>query len=108
MNQTIAILLVEDDPNDAFFIREALERTRSDIRLVTVGNGLGAVQYLSGRQPYMDRSVFPFPNLVLLDLRLPAMTGFQVMRWIRDQCQLRGLPVVILTDSLEEDDRQLA
>jgi len=107
MLQSTAILLVEDDPNDAFFVRQAIE-TRSDIRLTVVDNGSEAVQYLKGQQPYADRSVFPFPSLVLLDLKLPVLSGFEVLRWIRNQCTQKHLPVIVLTDSLVESDRQRA
>jgi CheY-like chemotaxis protein len=108
MSETPTALLVEDDPNDAFFIREAFDRTHADVRLVIVSNGLEAVQYLKGQQPYLDRAVFPWPKLVLLDLRLPGLTGFQVLRWIRQQSSQKKIPVVVLTDSLEETDREHA
>ena len=102
------VLLAEDDPNDALFVRTALERTCPAIRISAVCNGLQALKYLKGQQPYANRLVFPLPNLVLLSLSMPMMTGFQVLRWTREQPHLKGLPVVVLANSNYDDDSRLA
>jgi len=106
--QQPTILLAEDDPNDVFFIQTAFERTYPGSRLSVVSNGNEAIKYLDGQQPYADRLVFPLPNLVLLDLGLPVMTGFQVLRWLREQPHFEGLPVVVLTNSSRDADAKLA
>ncbi len=108
MMKNPTILLAEDDPDDVFFIRTAFERTCPGVRVSAVSNGLEAVKYLKGQQPYADRLVFPLPNLVLLDLFMPVMTGFEVLRWIREQPHLNGLPVVVLGSSRWNDDSKLA
>jgi DNA-binding response OmpR family regulator len=58
------------------------------------------VKYLEGQQPYANREIFPFPNLLLLDAGLPIMTGFQVLRSVRERFPVESLPVVILTNSM--------
>jgi DNA-binding response OmpR family regulator len=62
------------------------------------------VAYLSGNAPYSDRSQYPFPTLVLLDLKLPLLPGLDVLRWIRENPGLRELPVAVLTSSEEPGD----
>ena len=65
-------------------------------RLVVVSNGEEAIRYLKGEDTYADRSRFPFPNLVLLDLDMPKLTGFEVLSWLRRWPAAKHLPVVIL------------
>ena len=102
------ILLVEDDSNDALLMRLALERTHPEVRLSVASNGLEALKYLEGQQPYADRSVFPLPQLILLDLVMPLFTGLQVLRWIRDRPEFDSLPVVMLTSFPGNEDADLA
>ena len=92
------ILVVEDDPNDALLIHMALRKTLPGVLIVVVPNGIDAVEYLKGSERYADHSVYPFPDFVLLDLKMPLMNGFEVLSWIREQPNLRGVPVVILSN----------
>ncbi len=102
------ILLVEDNPDDATLVCTAVERTLAGIRVLVVGDGGEAIRYLSGVPPYDDRTAYPFPDLVLLDLKMPSVDGFEVLRWIRSQPGLLGLPVIVLTGSVLADDNALA
>ena len=102
------ILVVEDDSNDALLIHMALHKTLPGVLIAVVPNGIEAVEYLKGSGPYADRFVYPFPDFVLLDLKMPLMDGFQVLRWIRGQPELKLLPVIALTGSLRNEDAQLA
>ena len=72
--------------------------------LQTVKDGKLAKDYLAGNAPFDDRALHPLPGLVLLDLNLPYWSGFEVLEWIRQQPQLRRLPVVIFTSSNRPDD----
>jgi CheY-like chemotaxis protein len=98
------ILLVEDDRNDVFFLQFAFEEARVVNPLQVVTDGQQAVDYLAGRGAYADRGRFPFPGLVLLDLKLPVRMGLDVLRWIRQQAELQTLLVVVLTSSCEPCD----
>ena len=108
MARSVNILLVEDDPNDVMLIRKAVQKTLSGTPLAVVSNGQEAVNYLKGDAPYTERAIHPFPDIVLLDLKMPLMNGFELLRWIRQQPRLRRLPVIVLTGSVHESDAILA
>ncbi len=94
-----AVLLVEDDENDILLLRRAFRNARIANPLVEVRDGQAAIQYLSGDGAYADPIRYPVPFLVLLDLRLPKLSGFEVLAWIREQPELAELIVVVLTAS---------
>src|SRR5882762_8837912 len=96
-----AILLVEDDEADIFLLRRAFRNARIANPLIEVRDGQAAIQYLSGVGAYADRARYPIPFLVLLDLRLPKLSGFEVLEWIRDQPELAELIVVVWTASAQ-------
>jgi CheY-like chemotaxis protein len=91
------LLLVEDNEADILFFRRALSKVREGVPLEVVTNGVAAVQALSegAKQP---------PSLVLLDLKLPRMSGLEVLEWMRNQPPLCSVRVVVLTSSSEESD----
>ena len=99
-----AVLLVEDDPSDVLFMRRAWKQAGHTAPLVTVDDGEKAVAYLSGVGPYADREKYPFPTLVLLDLKLPLLPGLDVLHWIRKHPAISSLPVTVLTSSGEPGD----
>ncbi len=93
------ILLVEDDEADILLLRRAFRNAHIANPLIEVRDGQAAIQYLSGEGDYADRTRYPIPFLILLDLRLPKLSGFEVIAWMRDQPQLANLIVVVLTAS---------
>ena len=93
------ILLVEDDEADILLLRRAFRNAHIANPLIEVRDGQAAIQYLSGEGDYADRTRYPIPFLILLDLRLPKLSGFEVIAWMRDQPQLAKLIVVVLTAS---------
>lgn len=101
---TKPILLVEDDPNDVFFMKLAMKNAGLDIPLQVAENGRAAIEYLQGDGPYANREQYPMPCLVLLDLRLPLVPGLSVLEWIREQAPLAALPVVVLSNSNQAGD----
>ena len=98
------ILLAEDDPNDVFFFRRAFQRAQIQCRILDVPNGEQAVRYLEGSSPYDNRSDFPLPNLLLLDLKMPVMGGFDVLEWLRSHPAFAEIPALVLSSSAHEDD----
>ncbi|MBT0767837.1 response regulator [Kineosporia sp. J2-2] len=97
----IAVLLVEDDPGDVMMTREALEETGVTSRLNVVGDGAEALDFLYRREPYTDAQP---PDLILLDLNLPKMNGRDVLAQVKEDPDLRHIPVVVLTTSEAEED----
>ncbi len=95
---------MEDDPNDVLLIERAFRKAGLP-RPVSVRDGEQAVAYLSGEGEYADRERHPLPSLLLLDLKMPRMDGFEVLRWLRSHPGgLRRLPAVVLTGSGEAAD----
>jgi CheY-like chemotaxis protein len=102
------ILLVEDNEDDVLLIRRAFERAGVDNPLQRTRSGPDAIAYLNGEPPYGNRADHPLPGLVLLDIKLLGMDGFDVLRWIRGQVHFARLCVVMLTSSDEIRDVNLA
>ncbi len=108
MARSPTILLVEDDPNDIVLIRMAFQRTFPGVPIKVATHGLEALEYLKGEGRYGDRKEYPLPNLVLLDIKMPLMDGFEVLLWMREQPGLKRLPVIVLSSSLHEGDAKRA
>lgn len=98
------ILLVEDTVSDIELTRRAFERSRIANELIVVEDGQDAVDYLTGAGSHSGRDVRDLPALILLDLKLPRLSGLEVLRRIRRNPLTQRLPVVILTSSKEESD----
>lgn len=98
------ILLVEDDPADVFRIQRAFRKTNLASSLEVVTDGEKAIDYLSGQEVYQDRDRYPLPSLMLLDLKLPRRSGFEVLSWLRNESDIKHLPVVVLTSSDQQVD----
>jgi len=98
------ILLVEDTEGHAVLMRRALERGRLKPRLFWVKDGQAALDFLYNRGDYADREANPKPDLILLDLKLPKVSGLEILKQIKGEERLREIPVVILTASDEGKD----
>jgi CheY-like chemotaxis protein len=101
------VLHIDDDANDTTLLQAAARSANLQFRLHNVEDGDRAIAYLSGAEPYSDRNKYPLPSLILLDLKMPRATGFEVLKWIRQHPELGQLPVVVLSGSeLQDDVRQ--
>ena len=98
------ILLVDDDENDVLLIQRAFQKAGMRNNLKVVHNGQQAIQYLGAQGSYTDRGKFPLPFLVLLDLKMPGVDGFEVLEWMRREPGLKSLLVVVLTSSNLQSD----
>jgi len=93
------VLLAEDNPDDVLLVRLGFKKAGCTCPIFVVTDGEQAVRYLKGEGDYADRDKFPVPVLVLLDLKLPRLNGFDVLSWIRKRLEWKCLPVIILTTS---------
>src|SRR5438874_13730859 len=93
------ILIADDDQNDVFFLQRAFKKVGLEHELVHVADGQEAVDYLNSGSAPGDGKKHLVPDLMLLDLKMPRMTGFEVLSWLRKQPDLRGMPVVVLSGS---------
>jgi len=98
------VLVAEDDENDAFLLMRAFRKSGLGLAVFRVADGTEAVDYLGGTGAYTDRALFPLPKLVLLDLKMPKMSGFEVLAWMRTRPALVGLPTVVLSSSTLPSD----
>jgi len=99
MNAKDTILVVEDDAAQVELIQQVLAESRVSNSVFAVDSGEEALAYLSGQGKYANRLEHPLPTLVLLDLKLTGMSGFEVLNWIRTNPTVQRLPVVVLTSS---------
>ena len=98
------ILLVEDREDDIFLLRRSFEKAGVANPIQVVRNGEEAISYLTGTGMYSDRAEFPLPELILLDLKMPRLDGFEVLKWLRSQPELSRLRVVVLSCSDDIQD----
>lgn len=104
MEAHFPILLVEDDPNDVWLVKHAFLNAGIINPLRIVNDGQEAVDYLKGSGPFSDRSAFPMPKLVLLDLKMPRLNGFDVIEWMRGHQPWKLTPIIILSSSALPQD----
>ena len=102
--EPFVILHVEDDLSHAELVRRSFEENRVANKLVLVTDGEQALDYLFRRGKFTDEQQYPFPHVVLLDLRLPKIHGFDVLKTIKETDEFHNLPVIVLTTSQAEED----
>jgi len=100
------VLVAEDSDDDFLLLKMAFRKANFRNPVHRVQNGQEAIYYLLGEEQYADRQAFPFPYVMLLDLKMPVMHGLDVLAWARQNDETRRLPVVMLTSSLQPLDVQ--
>lgn len=104
MNELGPILLVEDNSDDVFFMQRAFKAAAITNPLHVAEDGDKAIEYLSGAGKFADRTAYPLPCLILLDLKLPGKTGLEVLAWVRKQAEFTTTIVIVLSTSREPRD----
>jgi CheY-like chemotaxis protein len=99
MHQPPTILIVDDDENDISLTQRAFSRINVHCTFQVLNNGQEAVDYLGGHGPYADRRKYPLPMMLLMDLKMPIMDGFEVLAWLRGRPGLKVIPAVVLSSS---------
>jgi CheY-like chemotaxis protein len=98
------ILLVDDNDDDAFLMEKAFRSAGCPAHIFRCIDGEETQNYLEARPPFTSRGFYPVPDLILLDLKIPKLSGLEVLEWIREQPRFRNLIVVILTSSSLQRD----
>jgi len=103
----LVILLVEDDENDIILVRKAVEAAGAGHSVHAVQDGEQAIQYLQGLGRFSDRHKYPIPNVVLTDLKMPKIGGFELLHWLRTNPLFSVIPTIMYSSSaLEKDVRE--
>jgi len=108
LEATGAVLLADDDSNDVFFLRRAFQKAGFASTVFDVPDGEKAIEYLCGENHFSDRTRYPIPALLMLDLKMPKINGFEVLEWLKTRKELCGLKVVVLSSSGLAADQQKA
>src|SRR5438445_8502073 len=108
MNNSLGILLAEDDENDVLLLKRAFAAAEIRNPLFVARDGQEVIDYLAGAGNFANRTEYPIPSLVLLDLKMPKRSGMDVLQWLRAQPVLRCLPVVIFSSSPHRHDIERA
>lgn len=102
--QVFTVLHIDDDPNDTELLRAAVRKANAPFILHNAEDGENAIAYLSGKGVYADRDRYHLPSLILLDLKMPRATGFEILSWIRAHPELGEMPVAVLSGSERQED----
>ena len=108
MDQKPTVLLAEDESADVFIMQRAITKMNSPVSLQVVKDGEQAIDYLSGHGQYADRERFPIPKLILLDVKMPRKSGFDVLEWLRYNNAFSNIIVVMITSSSLRSDIEQA
>jgi len=109
MNNTdYTILLVDDEENDATLVKMAFKKSNILSPVHWVKDGMEAVAYLNAEGIYADRAHYPFPQVLLLDLKMPRMNGLELLQWLRVNSHFKIIPTIIMTSSRQEIDIEKA
>ena len=103
-NEKLIILVVEDDPNDTILLKRAFQKNGIDLPVHVCTDGEDAMAYLRGDGPYTDRVTFPFPRVLIMDLKMPKCSGFDLLEWLQKHPECNLIPKIVLSASSQEVD----
>jgi CheY-like chemotaxis protein len=108
MDTMLPILIAEDNEDDIQLVHLALKKSGLTNPVHVCRDGAEVIDYLQGNKPYADRQQYPFPRLLILDLKMPKLNGLEVLRWVRDHPYCAVIPTIILSTSVLKSDIQEA
>ena len=103
-DKRLPILVAEDDPNDALLLERALRKSLVPGPVYICQTGEEVIEYVQGKGVFGDREQFPFPRILMLDLKMPKMNGLELLAWFRNHPECSILPRIVLTSSQQEQD----
>ena len=103
-NTRLIALVVEDDPNDSFLLERAFRKNGIDLPMYVCTDGAEAMAYLRAEGHYADRQKFPFPRLMITDLKMPRCSGFDLLTWLQTHPECSLIPKIVLSASAEQRD----
>ena len=98
------LLIVEDSEDDIFFVQRIFQQIGARCDLQFARDGIEAIDYLSGKGRFSDRGAYPLPTVILMDLKMPRMNGFEVLEWMQKQPEIKLIPTVVVTSSTLQED----
>jgi CheY-like chemotaxis protein len=104
----LTILVAEDDPNDVLLLKRAFLKNGLNNPVHTSPDGDDAINYLQGEGPYRDRQKYPFPSLLITDLKMPRSSGFDILKWLHSHPDCQIIPVIVFSASRQEQDILMA
>ncbi len=104
MDQEFPILIAEDNEDDAMILQRALRKAGFKHPFHVSKDGADVIAYLKGQKPYEDRRTFPFPRIIITDLKMPIMDGFQLLEWLQKHAECNVIPRLVLSSSQAEKD----
>jgi CheY-like chemotaxis protein len=102
----VVVLYVDGEPLDVMYLRRAIRAADLPIELLTVSDGQFAIEWLQGKVPFCDRKAYPLPELIVTDLQLPLISGFEVLRYVRSDLRFQNLPIVVHSKSQFTSDAE--
>ncbi|MDB6026191.1 MAG: response regulator receiver protein [Verrucomicrobiales bacterium] len=103
-DRDLTILIAEDDENDIHLLERALRKNGITNPVQVCRDGEEAINYLRGIDSYADRTKYPFPSVIFLDLKMPRKSGLDVLSWLKAHSECSVIPAIMLTSSREESD----
>lgn len=103
-NQRLVIVVAEDDPNDVVLLQRAFQKNGIPLPVHVCNDGADAMAYLKGEGRYADRQTYPFPRVLITDLKMPRCGGFELLEWLDKHPECNLIPKIVLSSSAEERD----
>jgi CheY-like chemotaxis protein len=107
-NQKFTVVIAEDDEDDITLLQSALSGIGCEHTVRIVRDGRELIDYLKGEGPYEDREKYPFPGVLMLDIKMPRLSGFDVLRWLSKHPDCCVMPTIVFSSSAQEQDIKLA